>query len=218
MAKKKAKTANPAPLPTTEQIDAALVQAARDKLDAGTTPTAREAAALKRWEEDRDEELRRKHYASVPQKTWREWSGRQTKILHDQAALYGLPVDRPTIDLAAVARWLHDFLATHHQKYRPRSVEPDDDGDNWQDSPRTPGLIRWQNEKAKLAKLDRLERERELLNRAEIQAGLAQIAAVLRNGGDALQKKCGPDALEIFTAMLDACERAIEQMLPEAAP
>ena len=43
-------------------------------------------------------------------------SGRQTKVINEQAARYDLPFGGPTIDLPDVVRALHDFLAKHAQR------------------------------------------------------------------------------------------------------
>jgi hypothetical protein len=70
-----------------------------------------ELKAWKRFELDEDERRGRRFVAAVPKKVYGEWSGRQTKILHDQADLYGIPLRAPTINLPDVIAWLHDFLA-----------------------------------------------------------------------------------------------------------
>ena len=43
-------------------------------------------------------------------------SGRQTKVLNEQADRYGLPLGGPVIDLPKLARALHDFLAANAKK------------------------------------------------------------------------------------------------------
>ncbi len=68
--------------------------------------TVQEQQAVARHEKQREEQLRWKFYRSIPQKHWREMSGRQTKVLHEQAALYGLPFGAAKIDLPEVVRRL----------------------------------------------------------------------------------------------------------------
>jgi len=204
MAKGKESLEPPPPKPSpsqTEQIDRALVEAALAKRRAGQTPSAAERAALKRFEAQREEDLRWQYYRAVPQKHYRQMAGRQTKILHDQAQLYGLPIDRAEIDLTAVIRAVHDFLATHNQRYRSREVD-----DTLLDGPSTPALERYRDEKAKLAKLERLERECELLPRDQVHAGLARIASLLRSAGEAIQK-INPECYAILDeALADAAQ------------
>lgn len=57
-------------------------------------------------------------YREVPQADWILLSGRGQKILADQQARYGIPVGRGPIDLAAVARWIHDTIAEHGDAIR----------------------------------------------------------------------------------------------------
>lgn len=215
MAKSKAKANEPppavtAPLSQTAEIDRALVTSALKKRQQGQTPNSAERAALKRFEEQRDEELRWQHYRSIPQKHWRSMSGRQAKVINEQALTYDLPFDGATIDLPAVVRKLHDFLALHHRKFKQV-----DDDDGLLSGGASPALERYRDERAKLAKLERLEREQELLPREQVHEGLGRIANILRGVGDTLQKKFGPEALEILNEALDDAEQDIERMLGE---
>lgn len=43
-------------------------------------------------------------------------SGRQTKVLNEQAERYGIPLGGRTINLPAVVRALHEFLARNARK------------------------------------------------------------------------------------------------------
>jgi hypothetical protein len=47
--------------------------------------TKQESLALKRHEKEKEERLRWQYYANIPQKHWREMSGRQTKVRNEQA-------------------------------------------------------------------------------------------------------------------------------------
>ena len=76
----------------------------------------REREALKRHEKEQEEARRWQYYASIPQKHWRQMSGRQTKVLNEQAALYGIPFGGATVDLPKVVRAVHDFLAENAHK------------------------------------------------------------------------------------------------------
>ena len=95
------------------KLDKELAAAAYRKVMAGRTPTARERAALKRYEAEQEERRRWRYYRAIPQKHWRAMSGRQTKVLHEQAERYGIPFGGRTIRLPAVVRALHDFLAAN---------------------------------------------------------------------------------------------------------
>jgi hypothetical protein len=80
-----------------EAYDRRLAAEAVRKMARGEPLTVREQTALKRYEKERDENLRWKHYASIPQKHWRRMSGRQTKVINEQAVLYGIPFGGPTV-------------------------------------------------------------------------------------------------------------------------
>ncbi len=83
-----------------------------------------EQAALKRHEKGREEALRWQYYRSIPQKHWREMSGRQAKVLNEQALLYGLPFGTASISLPDVVRRLHDLLATHGRQLLADESDP----------------------------------------------------------------------------------------------
>ena len=75
----------------------------------------------------------------------------------------------------------------------------------------SPALERYREERAALARLDRLERERVLVNRQEVREGFSRIASILRTAGDTLQRQYGPGALEILNEALVEAEREMER-------
>jgi hypothetical protein len=187
----------------TARLDKELAAQAYKKVMSGAALTAKERAALKRFEKAKEEKLRWAYYATIPQKHWRRMSGRQTKVLNEQAALYGIPFCGPTIDLAAVARALHDFLAANAQKLA-------EEDDLLRGEGGSPALERYREERAALARLDRLERERQLLPRDDVRQGLARIAAMLRGMGEALQRQFGLAAVELLEETLDDAQHEID--------
>ncbi len=66
--------------------DRELVSRAYRKVMDGQKPTREEQAALQRFEKSKEERLRWQYYAAIPQKHWRMMSGRQTKVINEQAA------------------------------------------------------------------------------------------------------------------------------------
>lgn len=198
------------PLDAQARIDGPLVSQAYRKLMDRRELTAAEREALKRHERQKEERLRWQYYKSIPQRHWRTMSGRQTKVINEQAARYGIPFGGPTIDLSAVVRSLHDFLADNAHK-----LARDDDvllqGGN------SPALERYREERAELAKLDRLERQKQLLPRDQVRQSLARTAAILRDAGDALQRTFGASAAEILYDALGDAQREIDRFFDEAA-
>jgi hypothetical protein len=139
--------------------------------------SSREASALKRFEKDREEQLRWQFYAAIPQKHWRQMSGRQTKVINEQAARYGLPFGGPTINLPELARAIHNFLAANAQKLAA--------DDELLTGASSLALERYREERAALARLDRLQREGQLLPRDQVREALAGSPA--RSGRQAMR-------------------------------
>jgi hypothetical protein len=191
----------PAP-PAASPVEQKLIRDAYKKLALGQELTAREQAALKKHEKQREELLRWKYYASIPQKHWRQMSGRQTKVLNEQAALYGIPFGGASINLPAVVRAWHDFLADHAHKLSR-------DDDPMMAGSFSPALEAYRDERAKLARYDRLEREGQLVPRDKVRAVLGRIATIVRDCGQALERQFGPAAAEILAEALDDAEREI---------
>ena len=196
----------PQPTPNTSPVDQQLVARAYRKVMDKQELSKQESAALKRHEKEKEERLRRQFYAAIPQKHWREMSGRQTKVIHEQAARYNIPFGGATVNLPAVVRALHDFLADNATKLA-REDDPLMQGSG------SPALERYREERAAIARLDRLEREGGLLPRDEMREALGRIAAILRGAGDTLQRQFGPAAVEILYEALGDAEREIDRSL-----
>src|SRR5262245_12575968 len=97
-------------------LDKKLAGEAYKKVLEGKELTSREQSLLKRFEKEKEERLRWQYYSSIPQKHWRAMSGRQTKVLNEQAARYGIPFGGAHIRLPDVVRAFHDFLADNALK------------------------------------------------------------------------------------------------------
>ena len=181
------------------------------KVMAGEKLSRAEQASLRRFEKDKEETLRWQYYKSIPQKHWREMSGRQAKVLYEQAARYGIPFGGPTINLSQVARALHDFLADNALKLS-RDDDPLMSGSG------SVALERYREERAAIARLDRMEREGSLLPRDEVREAMGRVASMIRGAGDALQRHYGQAAAEILTDALDDAEREIIRTFANDTP
>jgi hypothetical protein len=195
-----------------KQLDKELAGLAYRKVMNGEQPTAQERAALRRYEHEQEESRRWTYYESIPQKHWRQMSGRQTKVLNEQAERYGIPFGGRTIHLPNVVRALHDFLAANARKL---SAE-DEDALLVSDVP-SPALERYREERAAIARLDRLERERALVPRDEVREGLGRVAALLRTAGESVQQQFGRSAAELLNEALDDAEREIDRLFGTAS-
>jgi hypothetical protein len=200
--------AKPPPADAAARVDADLVARAYRKVMDRQELTKPERAALKRHEKEKEERLRWQYYGAIPQKHWRQMSGRQTKVLNEQADRYHIPFGGPTINLPAVVRAVHDFLADNAQKLA-RDDDPLMQGSG------SPALERYREERAIMARLDRLEREQALIPRDVVRESLGRIAAMLRGAGDTLQRQFGPAAIEILHEALDDAQREVDRSFGE---
>ena len=183
------------------QLDRQLAQDAYKKLMAGQRPTRQEAAALGRQERKLEEERRWKYYESIPQKHWRTMSGRQAKVLAEQADRYGIPFGGREVRLPDVVKALHNFLAEHAQALaKPEAAE------------KSPAMEQFRRERARMARLERQQRENTLLPRQHVREGLERIAAVLRTAGEILERQFGRAAGEVIDEALDEAARQIDQL------
>lgn len=193
------------------RVDRDLVQSAYRKVMNGQELTKQERAALKRHERDKEERLRWQHYASIPQKHWKEMSGRQAKVINEQAVRYEIPFGGPTVNLPAVVRAFHDFLADN-------AVKLARDDDVMLQGNGSPALERYREERAAMAGMDRRERERQLLPRDEAREALGRIAAILRGAGETLERQFGSEAAGVLIDAMDDAQRELDRCFGSAKP
>jgi phage terminase Nu1 subunit (DNA packaging protein) len=196
----------PAPPLQPADADRELVAAAARKQRAGEKLSPAEAAALRRFRTAAEEADRWRYYASIPKGHWARMSGRQHKVLDEQASRYGLPILGKTIDLSAVARWLHEFLAANAAKLRPDNA--DDEllaGDSkWAE--------RLRMERALLVRLERRQREGQLVDRDRTHQCWTRVAGVLHRCGEVLQRQYGPLALRLLNQALEDAQREVDSV------
>jgi hypothetical protein len=200
---KAAESSTGRPASVSDKLERDEAARAYRKVMSGEKLSRSEQASLRRFEKEKEETQRWQYYKTIPQKHWREMSGRQSKVLYEQAERYGIPFGERTINLPEVVRALHDFFKRNAVK-----LSVDDDLLTGESSP---ALERYREERAALARLDRLEREHVLVNRQEIREGLSRIASILRTAGDTLQRQFGSGALEILNEALAEAEREMER-------
>lgn len=182
-----------------EQIERRAAECLR-KQKSGQKPSKSEEAALRVLRGQREEAERWQHYATIPKKHYVQMSGRQHKILDEQASRYGIPIRGETIDLGRVLIWLHDFLAENGPLLL-RTVGTDQllSGE-LQDSP---ALEKLREVTFRLKELEYEQKKGNLIPREEIHQFFSQFANRIRSAGDQLQRKFGADALEILNAAID---------------
>lgn len=178
-----------------------LVQSALAKKRSGHKLKQAEQRAIDRYQRDEDVRASQRHYAALPKKLWVEWSGRDHRVLLDQAATYGLPLSGETISLPAFAKAIHDFLAANTHKLRKEDAA---EGDGTEAGERLKNL-RLKNE---MLTEELAQMRRETLPRGEVHDRLAAIAARLRTAGERLEREHGEGALFILLEALDELEKA----------
>lgn len=193
-----------------DRIDRQLAVAALKKRAAGEKPTAKELAALARVEKAKEEETRWRFYRTIPQKHWLAMSGRQAKVIYEQAARYGLPIAEKEIDLTRVVRALHDFFAAN--KYR--FVEGDGALEGEDESP---GLERYRLAKAEMAELDLASRRRDLVDREALVDMLRRFFDGLRKTSEALRRRFGEEAAGVFERGRREAEAGVMAALADEA-
>lgn len=184
-----------------------LVQAALAKKRSGHKLKRDETRAIERYQRDEEERARQRAYGAIPKKLWVQWSGRQHKVLDDQARTHGMPISGETIDLPAVVQWIHDFLAENTHKLRKEDAS---EADGTEAGERVRNL-RLKNEKLveELAEI-----RRETLSRGEVRDRLGAIAAGLRVAGERLEREHGEAAYFILTEAIENLDKqnaAIEE-------
>ena len=199
------------PATVSEQIDQDLARRAIEARRRGERPKGEELAALRRIEKAREEATRYAYYASIPKSHWQQLSGRQPKVLNEQAARYGVPIGAKLIDLGDVATWLHNFLAKHGRRIFDAGDDPLLAGVD------SPALERYRGEKATLAKLERQEKERRLLPRDAIHEALMRTASILRRTSELLHKNHGPEAGRLLGEALEDCQREFDALCLDAS-
>jgi hypothetical protein len=183
-----------------------LLQRASRKRLAGQKLNQQEQRAIDRAKREHDEQLRTIHYRTLPKKQWVAWSGRQHKVLAEQAQRYGVPLEGETIDLPRVAKWLHDLLAEHG----PRILSGDASEEIWTGDASSPALERLREVQYEIKKRELAELDKVLVSRDAMHKCLTQIVTILRAGGDTFQKQFGPDALDLLNDLIADCDRSVE--------
>ena len=168
--------------------------------------TNAEQRLVRRYTDAREVLQRFQFYRSIPQKHVREMAGITTQQLNDQAERYGLAFGGPVLDLVALLRSLRVFLAKHSHKFA-------DTDDGLLGGENSPALERYRDERAKLARLERLEREGKLLPRDRVHEGLSRLAVVLRQAGDVLQRQFGTEPAAVLEEALTDYEQEVSDWL-----
>ena len=139
--------------------------------------------------------------ATITKGTWERWSGRPQKTLNAHATRYGIPVGTASIDLAAVAAWIHTHLTELSR--RPKVTGPTELGDALEECRRL---------RAQLLQLDVDKRQGTLVDRERSHQCWSRVAAALQQFGDTLGQQYGASLRRTFNNLLRDCNREVDQM------
>lgn len=194
------------------QADLDLVKRFLAKRSAGEAPNGREIAAWGRYQ-TREIVEKGKHYVvAVPKRDVCDWVNRQRNAIDHHARQWGFEeLLGATVNIPALLRKHFDFFARYG-----RRINLSEDDDPMLAAQNSPALERYREEKAKLARLDRLERERELLQRTSVHELMTDCANLLRSCGERLERKAGREAAAIFAEALADMQRKINEYFAES--
>lgn len=193
--------------------DEGLVRRAMERQVAGLSLSNAEAQALRVWERLERERVAWEVYAAVPKKHYCEMSGRQVKVVNEQAERYGLDaLLGPTVDLRKLLRQVHDFFAKYGARFAQAVDEEAVMAAGLEKG--SPAAERYREMKADIEEMKRDGMYGELLPRAEMRKGLAAVASTIRIAGERLEREYGPGAREILDEALDEAEDTIDALFP----
>jgi hypothetical protein len=180
--------------------------AALEKRRLGQKPSREESAALRRIEEAKAEEQRAATFAAVRKGEWAKWSGRQVKVINEQAERDGAPMLGATFSLPEFAKWFHDWRATIAPilAAAKKAVVGGPDANIGERINRA----RARREEAKATR-EELECRKALGQWVELEKvheGLALFAKIMRGANQTVARKFGAEAQTILD---DAIEDAI---------
>ena len=163
--------------------------------EVSTATPAERWARLSREQKQQAVAFMRRFGSHVPQSMLKEWTNRQSVQFSNLERLYGVPMGRNVVDLGAVLRGFMDWFANNARNLKMLR-DAEERGDM------SPMRERLTEEKWKLARLDRREREQELLERGRVHEALVSLASRLRSFGETLQRRFGQEAHELLDELL----------------
>jgi len=154
----------------------------------------------------------------VPTHIWQAWSGKsagELQALHHRfgAPLYGSPIDVP-----AAVHWYTRRVAEYNKRHKgggrlDGSAGGDEgDADPNMVGPLSPALEKYREERARIARLTRLQMEKSLVSVEAMSAVLGKWAERLVKAQDELEREHGPPAAGVLRTALTDCRRMVEEL------
>jgi hypothetical protein len=191
-----------------DRVDRALWLATLWARHEGRKGTRDQERGFARYEKKRVARERAKYYAAVPKGFWLEASGRSAQVVNRQADTYGAPLRGDTIDLAKLAKWLHDFWA---ENARALALARSDETDPLLVGPESPAMERCREARAGLLELELDTKKGNLLERRAVHEWAGRISHIIRDSTATLQRDFGPQAAQIIEEALDDADAEIQR-------
>lgn len=179
---------------TERAIEAALAEHRAEKL------TGRQRSDLEWWRRQQSDESVRQVFRALPKKLYCELSGRQPKVINEQASRYGLPLSGSTLDLFEVIAAFHNFLAVNAKKFGKDEVF------SLKANEELANLRR----KGQLLEIELQERNSQWVSRIEVQSGLAWLVGRLQTAAESIGVAAGKESQKLFNDLLEAIAVEIE--------
>ncbi|MBI2424180.1 MAG: hypothetical protein HYV27_15220 [Candidatus Hydrogenedentes bacterium] len=191
---------------TAEEREA--MRSALARRNGGIPLTQEDRRWLRKAEKLHAQALRIQVFKAVPKGEYADISGRQVKVLNEQASRYGLPLAGATVDLTVLIPRFHDFLAENRYKLRAPEEE-----DPLLAGAVSPGLEKYRNHKAAREEIRLREDLAQSIPREDVKAGFGLVAQRLRRLGDKLADLYGEEARGVLEACLEDCAVAVRELL-----
>jgi hypothetical protein len=183
-----------------DEIDQDLLRSAAAKRREKKQLNRAEAAVVRKAQAHQEERDRWKFYQSIPQKHWVQMSGRQAKVLREQAELYGIGFADAVIDLPRVVRQIHDFFAKHFRRFMQPMDATEEAVQGCSQSVKDE-YVRTQIE---LNRLKIAQHKRELVPLEEFRLHMVRLGAKLNGGAERIQRcDSGSEAHAVLMELLD---------------
>lgn len=195
------------------RLDRRQIKSAQERQAAGQTLSRSDSALLCRFKDVSEELVFLEKCRRIPQRIYRLLSGRQAKVLLEQATRHGLPFSGTCLDLAIIIRGFHDLLSRHRHR-----LSTDDSDEVLMRSGESPTLERWRLAKAQLAEIELEEKIGTILHINDVLVFVGTMADIVRRVGERLQRSYGQPAADVLNDGIDDLERIYELKYGSSMP
>lgn len=188
----------------TKTVDTVAALTAKLKQAKGGDLTKSEISLVKKYDEITAESNREDAFLNLPKGIYCKLSGRQQKVIDEQAVRYGLAIDGSKIDLYQVLKKFHDILA----EWGPTINELQ----GAEGSLRTEKLrreIELLEKRSRLIEIDIKNKQDEFIDRNTLRVRMEWLANKLRTVSERLGKRFGADAQVLLNHALSQIEEEL---------